>query len=103
MAAIQIHRPFCYEGSVSPLKVWVDGVQVGSVRTRRTELFKVSDAAHSISVSQGWSKSVPLEINLSDGKTIDLTVRIKWRFPASVIIELIRPSLLFTLIPVKQT
>lgn len=103
MAAIQIHRPFRYEGCVSPLKVWVDGVQVGSVRTRRTELFKVSDAAHSVSVSQGWSKSVSLEINLSDGETVELTARIKWRFPASVIIGLIRPSLLFTLMPAKQT
>lgn len=96
MATIEIYRPFGYFGGARSLKVWIDGVHAGNVRTRRTELFKVSDATHSVRVSMDWCKSVPLEVDLSNGGSVALLAK-TLRFPA-FFITLIRPSLAFYVI-----
>ena len=102
MATIEIHRPFCYNGAAGLLKVWVDGIPLGNIRTLKTEQFNVSDAPHSIQVSQSWCRSVPFEVDMSNGKTVTLTAMTKWWFPIAFLLEFIRPSLVFTIIPKKN-
>jgi len=98
MATIEIYRHWGYLGAVRALKVWIDGVPVGYIRTRRTELFNVSDATHSIRVSMDWCKSVPLEVDLSNGGTTALIAKTLW-MPASAFLVFIRPSIVFSIIP----
>jgi len=100
MATIEIYRPFGYFGCARNLKVWVDGILVGNVHTKRTELFKVSDAVHSVQVSMDWCKSVPMKVDLSNGGTSVLAAKTLW-FPASLFIAFIRPSRAFFVVSTR--
>lgn len=103
MATIEIHRPFCYNGAAGLLKVWVDGVHIGNIRTRQTEQFKVADAPHSIQVSQSWCKSVPYEIDMSNGKATKLIARTKYWMPIASLLSFVRPSQVFSVVPKENT
>lgn len=98
MATIEIHRPWAYFGCVRKLKVWIDGVHVGHVRTRTSEAFEVTNAPHAIRVSMDWCKSVPFKIDLSNGGTAELIAQTIW-FPASAFLMIFWPPLVFSVVP----
>ncbi len=101
MAAIEIHRPWACFGVFRELKVWIDGVQVGNVRIRRSEVFEVTNATHTIRVSMDWCKSPPFEVDLGNGGTTELIAKTIW-FPVSVFLTFLWPPLVFSVIPKRN-
>ena len=103
MATIEIHRPMDYFGICRKLKVWIDGVHIGGVRTEETEIFEVTDAIHTVQVSMDWCKSVPYEVEGSNGKATKLIARTKYWMPIACILGFVRPSLVFAVVPKENT
>lgn len=102
MAIIEIHRPMDYYGIYRKLKVWIDGVHIGGIRTEETEIFEVTDAIHTVQVSMDWCKSVPYEVEMSNGKATKLIARTKYWMPVALILCFVRPSLVFTVMPKRN-
>lgn len=101
MAEVSIHRPWNYYGCARKLKVWVDGVEVGAVGTKKTEVFEISDGAHVVQVSMDWAKSVPFQLVTLPGSRAELEVQFV-NFIAGMFMIFFAPSQVFSLRPVAQ-
>ncbi len=95
MAIIEIHRPMDFFGICRKQKVWIDGVHIGYVRTCETQKFEVTDAIHTVQVSMDWCKSIPYEVNMSNGAATVLIARTKYWMLIALVLCFFRPSLVF--------
>ncbi|WP_422948617.1 hypothetical protein [Undibacterium sp. Ren11W] len=97
MSEVTIVRPWAYFGFARALKVSIDGVNIGSISSRKTEKFSVSSGSHTIQVSMDWCKSVPLSINVSENSTVSLKVEAQFILLAALCC-FFRPSKVFKLV-----
>jgi hypothetical protein len=91
-----IYRPWAYFGCARKLKVWIDGVHVGNIHTRKSETLEVTGAAHSIRVSMDWCKSTSFEMDAHDNERIELIAKTIW-FPASLLLTFLWPQRVFSI------
>src|SRR5690242_13723550 len=67
-----IQRSRDYTGLARRLNVYLDGIQIGSVKSGDTETFMVAPGQHSLYVRMDWKRSDALSLNLESGTTTNL-------------------------------
>lgn len=77
---ISLRRAVEYEGAFHSYQVLIDGVLAGRVRTGRTVVLPVLPGTHRIQVTQLWSASAPLTLEIRPGSRHHLvTGNGRWR------------------------
>lgn len=74
MATIKLQRISEYNNRMRDYKIFIDGLQVGTIANGETKEFATTAGQHSVSAKIDWCSSPDISINTDDNETKNLQV-----------------------------
>ena len=85
MASIKLHRKREYTNRMRDYKIFIDGLEVGTIANGETKEFATTVGQHSVTAKIAWCSSPDISIKTDDNEIVNLKVSVfkngNWLMP----------------------